>query len=86
MKSISRHFTFHTLTIHETTVFSFIGFVFFSLSAHLGAHQNKMRKLGQELFALEKLVDEFEMCIGQQKEQLKQLKVCWGLSDQLLLL
>ncbi|XP_062276304.1 spindle and kinetochore-associated protein 1 [Scomber scombrus] len=36
--------------------------------------QNKMKKLGQELFALEKLVDEFEKCIGHQKDQLKQLK------------
>ncbi|XP_008302556.1 SKA complex subunit 1 [Stegastes partitus] len=36
--------------------------------------QNKMKKLGQELFALERLLEEFENCIGQQKEQLKHLE------------
>ncbi|XP_044049671.1 spindle and kinetochore-associated protein 1 isoform X2 [Siniperca chuatsi] len=36
--------------------------------------QNKIKKLGQELFALERLLEEFEKCVGQQKEQLKHLK------------
>ncbi|XP_040894482.1 spindle and kinetochore-associated protein 1 [Toxotes jaculatrix] len=36
--------------------------------------QNKIKKLGQELFALERLLEEFEKCVGQQKEQLKDLK------------
>ncbi|XP_076589762.1 SKA complex subunit 1 [Chaetodon auriga] len=36
--------------------------------------QNKMKKLGQELFALERLLEEFEQCVDQQKEQLKHLK------------
>lgn len=37
--------------------------------------QNKMKKLGQELFVVGTLLEEFENCIGQQKEQLKHLKV-----------
>ncbi|XP_039989554.1 spindle and kinetochore-associated protein 1 [Xiphias gladius] len=36
--------------------------------------QNKIKKLGQELFALERLLEEFENCVGRQKEQLKHLK------------
>ncbi|GAA6232655.1 spindle and kinetochore-associated protein 1 [Lates japonicus] len=36
--------------------------------------QNKIKKLGQELFALERLLEEFEKCVGQQREQLKHLK------------
>ncbi|XP_037622119.1 spindle and kinetochore-associated protein 1 isoform X2 [Sebastes umbrosus] len=32
------------------------------------------KKLGQELFALEGLLEEFEKCVGQQEEQLKHLK------------
>ncbi|KAF3689295.1 Spindle and kinetochore-associated protein 1 [Channa argus] len=36
--------------------------------------QNKMKKLGQELFALGELLLEFEKCVEQQKEQLKHLK------------
>ncbi|XP_031724064.1 SKA complex subunit 1 isoform X2 [Anarrhichthys ocellatus] len=32
------------------------------------------KKLGQEFVALEKLLEEFERCVGRQKEQLKQLK------------
>ncbi|XP_028287283.1 SKA complex subunit 1 isoform X2 [Parambassis ranga] len=35
---------------------------------------NKIKKLGQELFSLERLLEEFEKCVGQQKEQLKSLK------------
>lgn len=35
---------------------------------------NNIKKLGQELFALERLVGEFENCIGQHKDQLKHLK------------
>ncbi|XP_026167378.1 SKA complex subunit 1 isoform X1 [Mastacembelus armatus] len=36
--------------------------------------QNKMKKLGQELFALDRLLEDFEKCLGQHKEQLKHLK------------
>ncbi|TKS73768.1 Spindle and kinetochore-associated protein 1 [Collichthys lucidus] len=36
--------------------------------------QNKMKKLGQELFTLERLLEEFEKCVGRQREQLKNLK------------
>ncbi|KAM9377621.1 SKA complex subunit 1 isoform 2-T2 [Pholidichthys leucotaenia] len=36
--------------------------------------QNKMKTLGQELFAIEMLLEEFEKCVGQQKEQLKHLQ------------
>nr|XP_046250437.1 spindle and kinetochore-associated protein 1 isoform X2 [Scatophagus argus] len=36
--------------------------------------QSKIKKLGQELFALERLLEEFEKCVGQQKEKLKCLK------------
>ncbi|XP_038562904.1 spindle and kinetochore-associated protein 1-like [Micropterus salmoides] len=36
--------------------------------------ENKVRKLGQELFAIERLLEEFEQCVGRQKEQLKHLK------------
>ncbi|XP_039882541.1 spindle and kinetochore-associated protein 1 [Simochromis diagramma] len=36
--------------------------------------QNKMKKLGQELFALERLLEEFEKGVDQQKEHLKHLK------------
>ncbi|XP_034458756.1 spindle and kinetochore-associated protein 1 [Hippoglossus hippoglossus] len=36
--------------------------------------QNKNRKLGLELFALESLLEEFEKRVGQQKEKLKHLK------------
>lgn len=36
--------------------------------------QNKIKKLGQELFVLERLLEDFEKCVGQQKEQLKHLK------------
>ncbi|XP_078024404.1 SKA complex subunit 1 isoform X2 [Epinephelus lanceolatus] len=36
--------------------------------------QNKIKKLGQELFALERLLEEFEKCVDQQKEQLRHLK------------
>ncbi|XP_070764036.1 SKA complex subunit 1 [Enoplosus armatus] len=36
--------------------------------------QNKIKKLGQEVYALEGLLEEFEKCVGQQKEQLKHLK------------
>ncbi|KAM6925784.1 SKA complex subunit 1 [Lycodopsis pacificus] len=32
------------------------------------------KKLGQEFVALEKLLEEFERCVGRQKEQIKQLK------------
>uniref|UniRef100_A0A3Q0RG87 SKA complex subunit 1 n=1 Tax=Amphilophus citrinellus TaxID=61819 RepID=A0A3Q0RG87_AMPCI len=37
--------------------------------------QNKIAKLGQELFALERLLEEFEKSVGQQKDHLKHLKV-----------
>lgn len=36
--------------------------------------ENKMRKLGLEMFALETLLEEFERGVGRQREQLKQLK------------
>ncbi|TMS05641.1 N-lysine methyltransferase setd6 [Larimichthys crocea] len=36
--------------------------------------RNKMKKLGQELFTLERLLEEFEKCVGRQREQLKHLK------------
>ncbi|XP_030587997.1 SKA complex subunit 1 [Archocentrus centrarchus] len=36
--------------------------------------QNKITKLGQELFALERLLEEFEKSVGQQKDHLKHLK------------
>lgn len=36
--------------------------------------QNKIKKIGQELFALERLLEEFEKCVGHQKDQLKHLK------------
>ncbi|XP_071344597.1 SKA complex subunit 1 isoform X2 [Trachinotus anak] len=36
--------------------------------------QSKMKKLGQELFALETLLERFEKCVEQQMEQLKHLK------------
>uniref|UniRef100_A0A3P8PYA1 SKA complex subunit 1 n=1 Tax=Astatotilapia calliptera TaxID=8154 RepID=A0A3P8PYA1_ASTCA len=36
--------------------------------------QNKTKKLGQELFALERLLEEFEKGVDQQKEHLKHLK------------
>uniref|UniRef100_A0A1A8KJS4 SKA complex subunit 1 n=1 Tax=Nothobranchius kuhntae TaxID=321403 RepID=A0A1A8KJS4_NOTKU len=36
--------------------------------------QHKVNKLGQELFVLSGLLDEFEKCVDQQKEQLKHLK------------
>ncbi|XP_022597505.1 spindle and kinetochore-associated protein 1 [Seriola dumerili] len=36
--------------------------------------QTKMKKLGQELFGLERLLEQFEKCVEQQREQLKQLK------------
>uniref|UniRef100_A0A1A7WLS4 SKA complex subunit 1 n=2 Tax=Iconisemion striatum TaxID=60296 RepID=A0A1A7WLS4_9TELE len=36
--------------------------------------QHKIKKLGKELFVLNGLLDEFEKCVDQQKEQLKQLK------------
>ncbi|KAM7396126.1 hypothetical protein PAMP_019194 [Pampus punctatissimus] len=36
--------------------------------------QNKIKKLGQELFALERLLEEFENCVCHQKSQLKHLK------------
>lgn len=34
-----------------------------------------MKKLGQELFALERLLEDFEKGVDQQKEHLKHLKV-----------
>ncbi|XP_003976041.1 SKA complex subunit 1 [Takifugu rubripes] len=36
--------------------------------------QNKLKKLGQEVCALGRLLEELETCVGQQKEQLHQLK------------
>ncbi|KAM3870034.1 SKA complex subunit 1-like [Diretmus argenteus] len=36
--------------------------------------QNMMKKFAQEVFALDGLLDEFEKCVGQQKEQIKCLK------------
>ncbi|KAM9331587.1 SKA complex subunit 1-like, partial [Symphorus nematophorus] len=36
--------------------------------------QNKIKKLGQELLALERLMEEFGKCVGQQRDQLKHLK------------
>ncbi|XP_069574716.1 SKA complex subunit 1 [Brachyistius frenatus] len=36
--------------------------------------QNRMKKLGQELFAIDRLLDEFEKCLGQRREHLKHLK------------
>ncbi|XP_041853050.1 spindle and kinetochore-associated protein 1 isoform X2 [Melanotaenia boesemani] len=36
--------------------------------------QHKIKKLGQELFTLERLLEEFEKCVDQQKQQLKHLK------------
>ncbi|XP_051239296.1 spindle and kinetochore-associated protein 1 [Dicentrarchus labrax] len=36
--------------------------------------QHKIKKLGQEIFALERLLEEFEKYVGQHKEQLKHLK------------
>ncbi|XP_023146219.2 spindle and kinetochore-associated protein 1 isoform X2 [Amphiprion ocellaris] len=44
--------------------------------------QNKIKKLGQELFALERLLEEFEKCVGQQKVQLKHLKELEKLSQK----
>lgn len=59
------------------------------LSPHSELPQNKMKKLGQELFALERLLEDFEKCVGRQREQLKHLKVqnpsiCapWCMHDQ----
>lgn len=40
--------------------------------------QNKLKKLGQEVCALGRLLEELETCVGQQKEQLHQLKVNMG--------
>lgn len=36
--------------------------------------QQKMKKLGQELFTLERLLEELEKCVNQQKQHLKHLK------------
>ncbi|XP_041652537.1 spindle and kinetochore-associated protein 1 [Cheilinus undulatus] len=36
--------------------------------------QNKMKKLGQEIFALEKLLEDFERCVDHQRDQLTVLK------------
>ncbi|KAG7523115.1 spindle and kinetochore-associated protein 1 [Solea senegalensis] len=35
---------------------------------------NKIRKLGQELFSLQRLLEELEKCVDRQREQLKHLK------------
>lgn len=50
---------------------SFFTFV----TSHLELPQSKVKKLGQDLLALDRLLDEFETCVGQQKEQLKDIKV-----------
>ena len=55
----------------------------FSLSPHSELPQNKIKKLGQELFALERLLAEFEKCVDHQKDQLKHLKVSWGPVDKM---
>lgn len=34
-----------------------------------------MKKLGKEFYSLEALLEEFEKCVEEQKEQLKHLKV-----------
>lgn len=39
-----------------------------------GCPQNRITNLRQELFALEKLLEEFERCVCKQKETLKHLK------------
>ncbi|KAM4734016.1 LOW QUALITY PROTEIN: SKA complex subunit 1 [Anableps anableps] len=39
-----------------------------------GLPQQKIKKLGQEVLGLERILEEFEKCVDQQKEQLKQLK------------
>uniref|UniRef100_UPI0037E922CE SKA complex subunit 1 n=1 Tax=Semicossyphus pulcher TaxID=241346 RepID=UPI0037E922CE len=36
--------------------------------------QNKMKKLGQEIFAIETLLEEFEKCVDHQREQLRNLQ------------
>nr|XP_020441358.1 spindle and kinetochore-associated protein 1 [Monopterus albus]XP_020441359.1 spindle and kinetochore-associated protein 1 [Monopterus albus]XP_020441360.1 spindle and kinetochore-associated protein 1 [Monopterus albus]XP_020441361.1 spindle and kinetochore-associated protein 1 [Monopterus albus]XP_020441362.1 spindle and kinetochore-associated protein 1 [Monopterus albus] len=36
--------------------------------------KNKIKRLGQEMFALERLLEEFEKCVDQQEEQLKHMK------------
>lgn len=55
--------------------------VFFCL--HSDVPENKMKKLGHEVQALGRLLDELETCVGRQKEQLNQFKVTmeacgWG--------
>lgn len=47
----------------------------FFLPPHSDAPQNKMKKLGEDVRALARLLGELESCVGRQKEQLKQLKV-----------
>ncbi|XP_014881945.1 SKA complex subunit 1 isoform X2 [Poecilia latipinna] len=37
--------------------------------------QQKIKKLGQEVLGLGRMLEEFEKCVDQQKEQLQQLKV-----------
>lgn len=48
--------------------------MFFS-APHSDAPQNKMKKLGEDVRALARLLELLESCVGRQKEQLKQLKV-----------
>ncbi|XP_074534165.1 SKA complex subunit 1 [Halichoeres trimaculatus] len=36
--------------------------------------QSKMKKLGQEIFAVDRLLEEFEKCVERQREQLRSLK------------
>lgn len=49
--------------------------LFFFFSPYLELPQDKIKKLGQELFSLERLMEELGNCIGKQKDQLKHLKV-----------
>lgn len=45
------------------------------LCPHLDMPQNKIKKLGNDVCALGRLLEELETCVGRQKEHLHQLKV-----------
>ncbi|CAL1595259.1 unnamed protein product [Knipowitschia caucasica] len=44
--------------------------------------QNKMKKVGQELFAIEGILEEYEKCVSVQRDQLQQLKKLEKASQQ----
>lgn len=46
-----------------------------SSALRLELPQIKMKKFGQELCGLERLLEEFEKCVDEQKQQLQKLKV-----------